>query len=90
MNPREILEKLQQDAGYTDPAQIMLVARVLTDTVALQGRALAGENVDSELAIVKATAANLDEHLRGVVGQWYFAWTQDLLAKALGVAITGA
>lgn len=90
MNAKEILEQIQRDAGYTDPEQILLVARILTDTTALQARSLAGEDVSEELAIVQASAANLDEHLRGVVGQAWLAWTQTLLAKALGVAITGA
>jgi hypothetical protein len=90
VNAREILEKIQRDAGYTDPEQIMLVARVLTDTTALQARALAGEDVAGELAIVAATAANLDEHLRGVVGNWWLAQVQNMLATALGVAIAGA
>lgn len=90
MNAREILEALQRDAGYTDPEQILLVARVLTDFTGLQARALAGEDVSQEIAIVNATTANLDEHLRGVVTDWWMNWTQKLLATALGVAITGA
>lgn len=90
MNAREVLEAIQKGAGYKDPEQIALVARVMTDATALQARSMAGEDVEAEMAIVAATAANLDEHLRGVVGQWYLQWTQGLLAKALGVAILNA
>lgn len=89
MNAKEILEQIQKDAGYTDPEQILLVARILTDTTALQARSLAGEDVSAELAIVTASAANLDEHLRGVVQQTWMAYTQLFLAKALGIAVTG-
>lgn len=77
-------------AQFTDPAKAALAIRVSLDFAALQARAAGGEDVTKELAIVEATARNLDEHARGVIGQQFMAWTQGMVAKALGVAIAGA
>lgn len=90
MNARELLERIQRDAGLTDPEQILLVSRIINRAAFLQGRSMAGEDVAAELKHVEAQAANLDQHVRGVVQNVYLSWTQELLARALGVAIAGA
>jgi hypothetical protein len=86
----QLLERIKAKTGIQDPERLLLVTRVGFDYAALQARAMAGENVTEELAIVAATAANLDEHARGVIGTEFLAWTQGLLAKALGIAILAA
>lgn len=84
-----VLEKIQADAGLKDPATVLLVSRVLVDFSALQVRAAAGEDVTSELAVIAATTANLDENVRKVVTLNFQTWLQNLLAQALGVALLG-
>lgn len=84
-----VLNQIKVDAGLNDPATVLLVSRVLVDYSALQARAVAGEDVARELAIVAATAANLDEHTRQVVQSTFQLWLQNLLARALGLALLG-
>lgn len=87
---QQLLERIRQQSGLTDPDRVTLLARVSTDAAWLHSRALAGEDVTAEMAILKATAANLDEHARGVVGTQLLAFVQGLISRALGVAILGA
>lgn len=84
---KDLLEAIKSASGIKDPVVQALLVRVATDVTAVQARAAAGENVDREMMVVRATAGNLDEHARNVIGQQVLAWTQGLLAKALGVAI---
>lgn len=87
---RDLLEAIKAKLGAKDPATLELVVRVTMDATALQARSLAGENVQGEIAILQATAANLDEHARTVIGQALLAFCTQLLGKALGVAIAAA
>jgi hypothetical protein len=86
---RELVARIQARGGNDDPATLALVARVTIDATALQARAIAGENVESELAIVAATARNLDHSVRQVISAEVSAWTQGLLARALGIVVVG-
>lgn len=87
MTIEDTLRQIQAEAGFTDPEQIALVARVTLDAAQLQARAMGGENVEGELAIVTATAANLSEHVRNVIGRHLLTAATNVLARALGVAL---
>jgi hypothetical protein len=90
VNLGDALKQIQAEAGFTDPAQVALVARVTMDAGQLQARAMAGEDVASELDVVAATAANLSEHVRNVIGRHLLTAATNVLARALGVAIAAA
>lgn len=87
---KALLQRIAADSGVTDPEKLMLVSRVTVDAAALQARALAGENVEAEVQVVLATAVNLDEHVRKVISVNLASWLQELLARALGIALVGA
>lgn len=84
-----VIDRIKTDLGATDPERLALVSRLTIDAAGLQARALAGEDVTQEMAIVAATAGNLDHHARGVIGSQLSTWLTGLLAKALGVALAG-
>ena len=87
----ELVDRVKNASGINDPARLALAARVATDYAMLQSQALSGvigrAALDHELGIVAATAANLDDTARQAVGAEIMAWTQGLLAKALGIAL---
>lgn len=87
----ELVGRVKTAVGVQDPERVALAARVALDFALLQSQATAGSISQSqlahELAIVEATARNLDEATRRAVSAEVMAWTQGMLAKALGVAI---
>lgn len=64
-----VVERIKSRTGITDPDMIALISRVTVRYGELQTRALAGENVEQELAIVEATAMSLDSATRRVIGE---------------------
>ncbi len=85
MSIADTLRAIQAEAGLKDPAQVALVARVTLDAGQLQARAMAGEDVAKELDVVAATAANLAEHVRNVIGKHLLSAATNVLMRALGV-----
>ena len=79
----DIVEIVKKQAGLTDPEQIALVSRVVANSTALAARAAAGEKVDEELVIVRATALNLSEHARNVLGRNVLLFVQETVASVL-------
>lgn len=93
MTPLEdLLGRVKTAVGVQDPERVALAARVAFDYALLQSQAMAGtirpQELERELGIVEASARNLDEATRRAVSAEVMAWTQGLLAKALGVAIS--
>lgn len=84
MSLADTLKAIQAEAGLTDPHQVALVARVTLDAGQLQARSMAGEDVAKELDIVAATAANLSEHVRNVIGRHLLTAATSGLMRALG------
>lgn len=86
---RAMLERIKARVGANDPERLALAVRVAMDAAALQARALSGEDVAGELAIVEATARNLDDLARQAIGAELLAFATNVLARALGVALAG-
>lgn len=89
MNLEAILENIKNEAGLTDPAQIELLARTITRTAELTTRKLAGEDVEEELAIVKATALNLSAHVRNVAFEHALSYVHSIVTGVLTRALVG-
>lgn len=85
---KEFLEKVKADAGLDDPDVIALLTRVTIAAGQIQTRALMGQDVTADMRHLEAIAANLDERARQVLTVNFATWIQNLLAKALGVALT--
>mgnify|MGYP003451220999 FL=1 len=81
MNLRDALAQ----AGVTDPQILELSVRVALDASQLQARATAGEDVQQEIAIVQATALNLSEHVRNLIGNWLLTAATSIAFRALGL-----
>lgn len=67
MNLQELIEKVKRESGLTDPEHIAMLARLTVRSAELVAAQAIGENVDDEIAIVKATALNLTEHAKSVL-----------------------
>lgn len=71
----------------TSSERIALITRVTTDYANLSSRALAGEDVETELALVQASVLNLDRATRKVIGdqlsQWISATLQSVLINLI-------
>lgn len=80
---RKLQEDILSDVGAHDPERQALVARVTANTLRLQAMQLAGQNVDHEMAIVKATAANLSEAARNAIANRLMTFAEDLIGAAL-------
>ena len=79
----DIIGLARDASGLTDPEQIALLSRVITSTAELTVRAAAGENVDEDAAILRATALNLSEHTRNVIGRNVLAYVQEMVSMLL-------
>lgn len=77
-----MLEDLKSEVELSPEEQVM-VQQVLTDTAMLTSRMLAGEDVDGELALVKATALNLAEAKRVKVQSALNQFIMDIIGKAM-------
>lgn len=85
MDVRDILETLQSEVELSPEEKVMVEALVV-DTTALTARLVAGEDVYSEFALVKATALNLAEAKRSKVQ----AAINDMLMGFVTKAMTAA
>lgn len=87
MSIQQLLAKIATESGVTDPTRLALIARVSTDYLNLMSQKLAGVDVEGELAIVEASARNLDRAQRKVIGDNMHAWllqaTSNILIKLL-------
>lgn len=79
----DIIEVVKTQAGLTDPDQIALVSRIVANAMSLAARAAAGENVDEDMAVVRATALNLSEHARNVLGRNILLFVQETVSQVL-------
>ena len=87
MNLQEIIEQIKTESGLTNPAQIEIMSRTITRATELGSRQLAGEDVSEELAIVKATALNLSEHVRNVALEKTLSFVQQTVTAVLTKAL---
>lgn len=82
-----LIQKILAESGSGDPNHLALVSRVATDYVGLTALHLSGGDVAEELAIVEASAMNLDRGAKRVIGenisQFMTEATQSLLIKLL-------
>jgi hypothetical protein len=78
-----LVERIKAGVGLRDPKAVELAVRVGLDLTALQARAAAGEDVERELGITRASALNLSEHARNVIGREVLAFVQAVMAGAL-------
>ena len=83
---RQLFEGIKGDMTLTVDEQVMVHA-VITDTVALGARQLAGEDVRQELALVKATALNIADAKRLVVQNRLENFMQGLITKLIAAAV---
>lgn len=83
---RQLFEGIKGDMTLTVDEQVMVHA-VITDTVALGARQLAGEDVAAELALVKATALNIADAKRLVVQNRLENFMQGLITKLIAAAV---
>jgi len=80
-----MLTKIENDPRLTDPEQIKLVKRLVLDIATLNLLDSEGKDVQSEIDIVVASAANISEHTKEVARQAMLSWVGDLITR---VALT--
>lgn len=80
---RELVARIQREAGLTDPEQIAMLARTATRAIELTARAAAGENVEEDIATVRATALNLSERAQFALTSNVLAWVTTLATNVL-------
>lgn len=78
-----VIGKIIIDSKITDPEHIALVTRVTTDYASLSSRAIGGEDVAAELAIVEASIANIDAATRKAIGTNLSLWISTMLQGIL-------
>ena len=79
----DLVERVRVGLGARDPATVALAIRVATDLAMLQGQVAMGQDVEDELKIARASALNLTEHARDVVGREVLAFVQGILARVI-------
>ena len=79
----EIIQTLLRRATIDDPHQQELIARTMTRAIELSARAAAGEDVDDELQVVRATALNLTEFVRQQARSLILGHVQNQILAAL-------
>lgn len=79
----DLVARVRVGVGALDPAIVALAIRVATDLAFLQGQASMGQGVEGELKIARASALNLSEHARDVVGREVLAFVQGIIAKVV-------
>ena len=79
----DLVERVRVGLGARDPATVALAIRVATDLAFLQGQASMGQDVEGELKIARASALNLTEHARDVVGREVLAFVQAIIARVV-------
>lgn len=75
------LERIKRSVGVRDPALVALAVRVAADAAQLQARAAVGEDVSGEVKVVEASALNLSENARNVVGRELLGFLTSVLTK---------
>lgn len=86
---KDVLARIQGSLNYDDPEKIQLVADLLFDTVALQARALAGEDVADKIKEVYASSLNLADKDRQVVVMHILNFAQGLATRVVTAALLG-
>ncbi len=83
----QLVEKIKREVGLNDPRMNLMLVSIVNDTVTLGARAAAGENVDKDVLIVKATALNLADRDRQIVVTNIMTFFQNVLIGVLSRAI---
>ena len=83
MSADEIVQTLLRRATIDDPEQQALIARTMARAIELSARAAAGEDVDDEIKIVKATALNFTEFVRQQARSLILGHVQNQILAAL-------
>lgn len=76
------LERIRRSVGVRDPEMVALAVRIAGDAAQLQMRSLAGEDVAKEIKFVEASALNLSEHARNILGRELLAAFTTVLTRA--------
>lgn len=79
----DLVERIKAGVGLRDPLAVELAVRVGLDLAALQARAAAGEDVEREIGITRASALNLSEHARDVIGRELLSFLQGVIARVV-------
>ena len=82
MDITNLLESLKNEVELSADEQVM-IEHVINDTALLTSRMIAGEDVDLELALVKATALNIAEAKRVKVQSALNDFIMQLVGKAM-------
>lgn len=80
-------ERLVQASGVEDPAKKALVAEIATDLANMTTRALAGENVATEMNHVRMQATQLTASTRVAVSREWGKWVQEVVTVLIQVAL---
>jgi hypothetical protein len=83
-----LIEEIKQEMLLTPEEQVM-VELVLTDSILLTAQMMAGEDVASELRLVRATALNLAEAKRAKVESKLKSFMFDIIKVAVSAAVVG-
>ena len=83
----QIIQRVKNSSGITDPEQIEMIARTVTRSTELASMAALGSDVSEELSIVKATALNLSENVRNKVSEELLAFINQFVIAALTKAL---
>jgi len=85
MDVKQLVEDLKAEVELTEDEKV-LVEQIVLDSTLLTTRLLAGEEVESELALVKATVLNLAEAKRAKIQMAI----NDMLLNIVQKVIAGA
>jgi len=90
VNPFEqMAERIKTNLGVTDPEKIEMISRVTVRYGELQSRALSGEDVAQDLAVIEATALSLDSATRRAIGNEIQSFATTALSGILTRLLAG-
>jgi hypothetical protein len=83
-----LVERIKSESGITDPEQVAILVRVSVRATELAARAATGQDVQKELDILHATALNLSEKVRNVIGAQVTSFLTTILTNAITRVLT--
>lgn len=86
---KSTLKNIESNLSHKDPEKMKIVAQLLYDSVALQARALAGEDVADKIKEVYASSLNLADADRQVVVMGIINFAQGFASRVVTAALLG-
>lgn len=86
---KSVLANIEANLTNKDPEKMLIVSQLLYDSVALQAKALSGEDVTDKVKEVYASSLNLADTDRQVVVMNILNFAQQFATRVVFAALTG-